>query len=158
MTNAAIVTTEILEAYLLCPYKASLLLAGHTGTKTDYEIAVGELRDGVRQKAIEKLYHGQHRRPVQQGGTLSDGSAIVLDRRLEIDGFSVQVDGLRRADGPSSLGDFHYEPLLFHEGRKVRELPRLLIRAHAVLLARVQGRLPNRGVVYHWCQITCRIP
>ena len=47
--------------------------------------------------------------------------------------------------------DFHYEPLLFHEGPGAREPQRLLLSVIALLISRLQGRVPDRGVIYQSC-------
>ena len=53
----------------------------------------------------------------------------MLDATLEDDLLSLCFDGLKRVDGPSKLGDFHYVPMLFHEGRKVGKEQRLLLES-----------------------------
>jgi predicted RecB family nuclease len=75
---------------------------------------------------------------------------------LEDDHVSVSFDGLKRVDGPSGLGDFHYVPMLFHEGHGVAIAQRLLLEFQGWMLSRSQGRLPAIGIVWHGreCKIT----
>src|SRR5262249_11498018 len=80
--------------------------------------------------------------------TLRKGIPCILVARLEIDNHLVLFDGLRKVEGPSTLGDFRYEPVMFCAARRVRASDRQQLAAHAVLLARVQGALPGTGVVY----------
>ncbi len=68
---------------------------------------------------------------------------------LEDDRFSIHFDGLKKVDGRSDLGVFHYVPVLFHEGRQILNPQRLLLETHGLLLSRVQGRAPSSGVIYH---------
>src|SRR5271163_3692603 len=108
MIASATVTAEVLEAYVRCPHKAHLLLTGHTGKKPDYEIAAAELRNELRRKAIEKIA-AHHRNIQRNGGALKcadrgNGAAVILDAVLEVDGFAVRVDGLRKAVGESHMG------------------------------------------------------
>ena len=56
----------------------------------------------------------------------------MLDATLEDDLLSLGFDGLKRVDGPSKLGDFHYVPMLFH-GNKVGTQQRLLLAFTALL-------------------------
>ena len=51
-------------------------------------------------------------------------------------------------NGASALGDFHYEPVMFSEARRVRKAERHLLAVAALLLSRVQGTLPSRGILY----------
>ena len=80
---------------------------------------------------------------------LRAGPSFVLDATLEDDLLSLGFDGLKRVDGPSKLGDFHYVPMLFHEGRKVGKEQRLLLELYGLLLSRLQGQMPSSGIIWH---------
>lgn len=94
MAIAAAITSEVLEAYLRCPYKAYFLQLGHSGAKTDYETALSELREELRRKAIRKIesrHPGaavQHRQ-ILTHSTLAAGHGVIFGARLEADGYSV---------------------------------------------------------------------
>ncbi|MCI0458922.1 MAG: IS66 family transposase [Gemmataceae bacterium] len=51
--------------------------------------------------------------------------------------------------GPSKLGDFHYVPVLFSEGRHLRKQQRALLDVYGLLRARLQGRTPGSGIIWH---------
>ena len=68
--------------------------------------------------------------------------SFVLDALLEDDLLALVFDGLKRIDEPSNLGEFHYVPMMFHEGRKVGKEQRLLLEVHGLLLSQFQGRSP----------------
>jgi predicted RecB family nuclease len=113
-----------------------------------------ELRNTVRLKAIEKIRAQYSKHTLAMGVTLtrsalSGGNQFLLDTELEDDRFSVHFDGLKKVDGRSDLGDFHYIPVLFHEGRQILKPQRLLLETLGLLLSRVQGRAAASGVVYH---------
>jgi hypothetical protein len=76
------------------------------------------------------------------------GPSIVLDATLEDGLLSVRFDGLKRVDGPSQLGDFHYVPMLFHEGRKVGKEQRAILEVFGLLLSQVQGKPPAYGILW----------
>jgi predicted RecB family nuclease len=148
------ITREVLEAYANCKFKAHLKLAGERGTRSDYEALLLERRDGVRLRAIDRILarhqEGEvHRNVPLTAAALKAGPAFVLDTTLEDDLVSLHFDGIKKVDGPSKLGDFHYVPVLFHEGEKVRKEQRLLLEVMGLLLSRVQGRAPGHGVVWH---------
>src|SRR5262245_47245838 len=148
------ITREILESYLYCKTKAHLKLVGEQGNKSDYEVLLGATREKVRQQAIGKILA---RYPDDQlardipltAATLGCGPSYVLGATLEDEVFSLNFDGLKRIAGPSKLGDFHYVPILFDEGRKVGRQQRLLLELYGLLLNRIQARLPAFGVVWH---------
>jgi predicted RecB family nuclease len=153
------ITREVIESYLKCKYKSYLRQIGEVGSRSDYESLLFDVRSDIRAKVHEKIL-GQHgTKDVARAVTLTrsvlrSGAAFILDATLEDDLVSLCFDGLKRIPGPSDLGDFHYIPLLFYEGRKVRKEQRILLELYALLLARLQGRAPTSGIV--WCGHDCR--
>ena len=155
------ITRDIIESYLHCRLKAHLKLAGNQGIRSDYEGFLLQTRQEVRQQAISKILSKTSRDDVASNipltaASLRAGSSYVLDTILEDDLLSVSFDGLKRVEGPSGLGDFHYVPMLFHEGRTVGKDQRLLLEVMGLMLSRSQGRLPAYGIVWHGreCKVT----
>ena len=143
------ITREILEAYLNCKTKAHLKLAGQQGNVSDYETLLISNRQEVRQQAIGKILartpEGELARDIPlTAATLRAGSSFILNATLEDDLLSLNFDGLKRVDGSSKLGDFHYVPMLFHEARKVGKEQRLLLELYGLILSRLQGQMPQQ--------------
>jgi predicted RecB family nuclease len=148
------ITREVLESYLHCKTKAHLKLAGQQGIVSDYEALLLARRQEVRQQAIAKILAKHPEAEVARGipltvAALRSGPPFVLDANLEDDLLCLGFDGLKRVDGPSKLGDFHYVPMLFHEGRKVGKEQRLLLELYGLLLSRLQGQMPSSGIIWH---------
>ena len=148
------ITRQILEAYLNCKTKAHLKLAGQQGIVSDYEALLIENRQAVQQRAITKILtrnpEGEVVRDISlTAATLRAGSFYLLNATLEDDLLSLTFDGLKRVDGPSTLGNFYYVPMLFHESRKVGKEQRLLLELYGLLLSRLQGQMPSVGVIWH---------
>jgi predicted RecB family nuclease len=148
------ITADVLEAFLHCRYKGHLKQASQIGTRSDYEILAAEQRTAVRQRAIEQVTARHADGEVLSAvpltaPTLKQGAAFVLDATLEDDAFTLRLEGLKRVDGPSKPGDYHYVPVLFHGGGSVRKEQRLLLDVFGLLLSRIQGRTPGHGVVWH---------
>ena len=148
------ITREVLESYLHCKTKAHLKLAGQQGSVSDYEALLVTNRQEVRQTAIGKILARHPEAEVARNisltaAALRSGPPFMLDATLEDDLLALDFDGLKKVDGPSKLGDFHYIPLLFHEGRKVSKEQRLLLELSGLLLSQIQGRLPATGIVWH---------
>ena len=146
------ITRDIIESYLNCKYKAYLKLTRQQGTKSDYELLLAELRCEVRRGATEQI--AQHHQGIEKNlslssAILSHAASFFLDALLEDDQVSLVFDGLKRVDGPSRLGDFHYIPVLFSEGRRIRKAQRQLLDSYALYLSRLQGRMPSSGIVWH---------
>src|SRR5713226_7304832 len=88
-------------------------------------------------------------RPALTVAHLRIGPSVILDAALDDGPLSLSFDGLEKVPGSSKLGDFHYVPMLFHEGRQVGKEQRLLLELFGLLLSRVQGRTPAYGIVWH---------
>jgi predicted RecB family nuclease len=148
------ITSDVLGSYLRCRFKGYLKLAGQEGTKCDYEAMLTELRAEVRLKATEAIvcrHPGvQVARNIPLTTTnLKRGPRYILDGTIEDDCLALHFDGLRRVEGASKLGDFHYLPMLFQEGEKVQKEQRLLLAVYGLFLSGVQGRAPENGVIWH---------
>src|SRR5262249_36532783 len=59
--------------------------------------------------------------------TLRQGPLFVFDATLEDDFVCLSFEGLKRVEGPSQLGDFHYLPMLFYPGERIPHEQRLLL-------------------------------
>jgi predicted RecB family nuclease len=153
------ITRDVLESYLNCQYKGHLKLTGQQGTTSDYETMLHEMRAEVRLAAIDKIHacHSGEEIPRNIPLTLSalkQGASFLLDTTLEDDHVSLHFDGLKKVDGASALGAFHYVPMLFHEGRQVRKEQRVLLEIYGLFLAQVQGAEPRYGILWHGKECT----
>lgn len=148
------ITRDVLESYLHCKFKGYLKNAGQQGTKCDFEAMLAELRAEVRLKAIDTII-GCHpgdevvRNIPLTTASLKMGSQYILDGMLEDDALSLHFDGLKRVEGKSKLGDFHYLPVLFQGGRQVKKEQKLLLEVYGLILSSLQGRAPANGIVWH---------
>jgi predicted RecB family nuclease len=152
--TTGLVTRPVLEGYLHCKYLAHLRLGGREGVRSDYENAVLE----VRREQCLAITETLRARYAKQGATLGvtvtraelrKGTALILDAELQDDTFRVRFDGLKRVDGHSDLGPFHYVPMLFSEAHNVHSWHRLLLASLGALIGRLQKRTPIRGVMYY---------
>jgi predicted RecB family nuclease len=148
------ITSDVLESYLHCKFKGYLKLAGQQGTKCAFEAMLMESRAEVRLKAIEAIiarHPGDQvarNVPLTTAG-LKQGLQYIFDGTVEDDALALRFDGLKRTEGGSKLGDFHYLPVLFHEGRQVKKEQKLLLEVYGMILCGLQGRAPAYGVVWH---------
>ncbi len=141
---AARITGGVLESYMSCAYKGYLKLLGQQGATSDYESLLVATRGEVRHSAIDKISaHNQENRIASNliltTTTLEQGPLFVLNVTIEDDTISLSFDGLKRVPGASKLGQFHYIPMLFYEGTRIRKEQRLLLDLRALLLSKYQG-------------------
>ena len=151
---AAKITSDVLESYIHCKFKGHLKLAGQQGTKCDFEAMLMELRAEVRLQAVDMIiarYSGDQvarNIPLTTAG-LKRGPQYILDGTLEDDTLALHFDGLKRVEGQSELGEFHYLPVLFHESRQVKKEQKLLLEVYGMILSGIQGRAPAYGIIWH---------
>jgi predicted RecB family nuclease len=146
------ITNEILEDYLNCKTKGHLKLAGESGTRSDYETMTTAASQVSRAAALAKLVSRFSEGDACRGlpvtaATLKQGSPLLADAILEDDSMSLRLDALKRVDGASNLGDYHYLPVLHVHGEKVGRQQKVLLAVLALSLANVQGLRPAVGLV-----------
>ena len=137
-------------AYLDCPYKAFLTLQGLTGTQRHFHKLQSRLRDKLLPRVESEILRVFSPRTLSRKSrtTVSDlrrGSSLVLDTVLASSPYTCQVAALLRVPGPSSLGGFHYTPILFHEDAAPASSHKLLLAFAANVLGRIQGYAPLVG-------------
>jgi len=148
------ITRDILESYLTCRYKGHRKLVGERGVPADYELLRREERERVRQRAVDLLIARHREGDVTQGMSVTPdqlrrGVGLILDACAEGEGLSVRFDALKRIEGGSSLGDFHYVPVLIHETDKPGREQRALLAILGLCLSPVQGKEPPWGLLIH---------
>ncbi len=146
------ITREALEGYLNCRVKGYLTLRVEGDTPSEYLQLVDQSKRGLKQAAADLV---RARFPVAHdaNGTvvsrqfLMRGLALILDAVVENDLFSLRIDGLKRVPGPSGLGDFHYQPILFGEGGKARQTQKRTLEICGLVLGELQGKPPSKGIL-----------
>jgi predicted RecB family nuclease len=152
--KTTIITREVFQSYLLCKLKGHLKLMGEPGSPSDYETMMTRLRAGVANGAAEKLGARQTAPEVARDirittAALKQGTPLILRAIIEAEGVRMEIDGLKRMEGPSKLGHFHYIPILFYEGEKVRSDQRRFLELCGLLVGDLQGKQPSHGLIVH---------
>jgi predicted RecB family nuclease len=146
------ITNEFLEGYLNCRFKGHLKLVGESGVKSDYEETTQAAGKASREAALAKLIarfgEGDACRGVPvTAATLKQESPLLVDATLDDDSISLRLDALKRADGTSNLGDYHYLPVLHIHGDDVGRPRKLMLAVFGLAIARVQGIRPAMGLI-----------
>ena len=120
------ITNRVVENYLNCSYKSFLALKGESGTRHDYEVLMNELAEDYRPAATEALLRlcKLDSAPRVSSLTLDDlqqGQPLILDCIVDTDQYGFHFDALKRVNGKSLLGPYHYIPVMFTHEDKVRE-------------------------------------
>jgi len=152
--NQSPITRDILESFLACKTEANLKLHGQRGLKSEYDTLSAEMRAELRDRAFEKLVPRLKPEDVMRGvktseAVLGSGAAIILDVTIEFGDLSLCCDALKRVNGDSRLGKFHYAPLLVYEGKRIRSHYKRALEIFRLALGEVQGRCPECGFIVH---------
>ena len=145
------ITSEVLESYLLCSLKGYLKFAGERGSKSEYECLANEICQSLHESTAKTLFARLPELDNAQGAPidlalLKRGSALIVDAVIETPDASLAVDGLKRVNGASHLGDFHYLPVLFGQGPKARPVEKRVLEVCGLLLGEIQGHVPAKGL------------
>ncbi|QDV42209.1 hypothetical protein Enr13x_20540 [Stieleria neptunia] len=143
------INNRIIQDNLACKYKSFLKIIGEVGLPHEFELLEVERSRQYRLQATERLLQRLklESAPAITSATTDDlnkGFALIRDCTIDTDQLVFFFDALRRVDGKSRLGSFHYLPVLYHSGYTVRTNQRLMIAIACVVLAQVQGVYPRR--------------
>ena len=146
------ITRDIIESYIACHYKAHLTFLGlHQTSAGDASL----LEDGVvgHQRTSERFIQSAELNKHSDNSIkltsdyLRQGQPAISNGVYETDTLSLYFDGLQRVPGSSDIGDFHYLPLIFDDGTQTQKSYKLLLDLYGLVLFRLQGRIPNRGII-----------
>ena len=148
------ISREVIESFLNCRYKGHLKFAGKNGDPPEYQVLLARAQDQARSRIIEAIVARHSAEKVKRDvdltqTTLKQGAVFILNAIMEGDDIALAFDGLKRVPGSSKLGNFHYIPVLFCRGARVRKQERILLDVYGLLLSRVQGRTPANGIIWH---------
>jgi predicted RecB family nuclease len=142
------ITRRLVEAYLNCKYKAYLLASGRTGTPHDLETVLAELQTAYQEQAAAVLIRKcKAQASACTNSDIHSGQEVILGPTLEDGQTAFQFDALRRMDGKSSLGPFHYSPVLSWQGESPGRNQTLLMAAGGIILSRHQRVQPRTATV-----------
>lgn len=142
---AAKITRGVLESYFACKFKAHLKLIEVQGIPSEYLNMIHDedrcFKSATEQRLITA--NGGSIVPVRVPLTqslLRAGLRLILGVTFEDEQVQLEFDGIMKVDGVSGVGQFYYLPVLFHDGRTVRQPQRQLLEVYAAVLARLSGQ------------------
>ena len=144
------ITRDVLESYVVCRYKAFLKLSGHnSATAHNGSRLLGELpATFYEDKAVSPPSENQTEKVVELTSQfLGNGIDSVANCLYETAEISLHFDGMQRVSGSSNFGNFHYLPVLLHDSGQVHERQRFLLDVYGFVLAQLQGKRPEKGII-----------
>ena len=148
------INNTIFLNYLLCPYKAGLLLGDQSAPPTDYQVLAHDLAqrfEPFAREAISRLIPNVLLSPDRASiaSILRDGPSLILDATIDIGDFEFHFDALKRCSGIRLSDGPKYQPVLFHHGNTVPASQRLLLAFGGFVLHLLQEDYPTTGIVVY---------
>ena len=143
------ITSDLVEAYSLCPRKAFLLM---TGATTDpgphaYELLIRGQVEANRQARCSRLAQDGEVVPFSGPTDLAAGRDLLADADLATDVRRARCDFLAKVGVPSRLGRHSYEPVKVIGTCRASRTDALGLAYQGLVLGDVQGRQPASGTL-----------
>ncbi|MBL4754387.1 MAG: TM0106 family RecB-like putative nuclease [Flavobacteriales bacterium] len=136
-----VIKYPVVTAFFYCKYKAYLLhnLCGNY-TPTEYEVLI----DKTKEKVTNSFYQ-KNEASTYFDGILKEGKYLVKSTRINLGLFEFDCNYLLKKEGKSRLGMHFYEPGIFISSNKILKEDRLQVTYLALLLQKIQGKLPSQA-------------
>ena len=148
------VSNEIFDAFLICSYKSFLLTSGLKGEKSDYIELISRLDNEYGVAASNRLAitagQGLAASILKcQFQELRAGDEIFFNVCVTVEGLNSQIGAVKRVEGLSQIGAFHYIPVIFCRNVRIGKIQKLWLAYRALVLGQAQGRIPDNGVIIY---------
>jgi predicted RecB family nuclease len=142
------ITDGHFESFLHCPFKSYLLINREVGIKTDFEILQTELQTKYENQILRILKNKYKEEEIleQSSITFSDlkkGKKIVIGKHIESHELICCINVLEKVNGKSTLGRFHYCPILLSHKEKLTKEDKILASFKGYVLNQLQSRQPE---------------
>jgi predicted RecB family nuclease len=155
------INSTIFLSYLLCPYKAKLLLSNQPASTTECQIMLDDIArryKSIAEVAVSQVVPKGEISCASVGGPclIGDGASLILDTTVEIGNFEFHFDALMRSPRAHTASTTHYKPVLFHHGDAVPVSQQLLLAFGGYVLGQAQGWYPTTGIIVHGPECSLR--
>jgi predicted RecB family nuclease len=153
------ITSDLVEAYSLCPRKAFLLMAG-TGANPGphgYELVVRDLAAANRHAHRARLAEASAVVPFGGREDLAAGREVLADADLTAGGLQARCDFLTRVNESSRLGRFSYAAVKVIGTRRASRPDVLGLAYQGFVLGELQGRQPPYGKLVLFGDHPCKV-
>jgi predicted RecB family nuclease len=146
------ITTDIVIAYAQCPLKAYLLLfSPDTGEPHEYVQILEQQRCANQKRYLSRLQQTHADVQPYSLENLRKGSKVLINARLQVDGFAADCGALTRVEGTSTFGKFSYEPSIFVGTHSISTEQKLELSFVGYVLERLQHTSPAAGrIIRHY--------
>ena len=143
------ITSDLVEAYSLCPRKAFLLMAGTEASlgPHDYERVIRDQAEVNRHAHRVRLAEAGEVVPFGGVDDLIAGREVLADAELTAGGMQARCDFLTKVNESSRLGPFSYAAVKVIGTCRASRSDVLGLAYQGLILGDVQGRQPLSGTL-----------
>src|SRR5438093_5651207 len=140
------ITTDIVVAYSQCPRKAYLLLfSPDKGEPHEYIQILEQQRQANQERYLNHLQHTHADVQPYSVENLHEGSEVLINAHLQVDGFAADCGVLTRVEGTSTFGEHSYEPSIFVGTHSISKEQKLALSFVGSVLEQLQHKSPAAG-------------
>src|SRR5215813_3626575 len=140
------ITADIVVAYSQCPRKAYLLLfSPDKGVPHEYAQILEQQRQANQERYLNCLQQTYADVQPYTVENLRKGSKVLINARLQVDGFAANCGVLTRVEGTSTFGKHSYEPSIFVGTHSISKEQQLELSFVGHVLERLQHTSPAAG-------------
>jgi predicted RecB family nuclease len=141
-----LITSEVVVAYAQCPRKAYLLMfSPDKGELHEYVQILEQQRQENQERYLnrpQQTHADVHPYSLEH---LRKGSEVLINARLQVDGFAADCGVLTRVEGKSTFGKHRYEPTIFVGTHSTTKEQKLALSFVGHVLGRLQHTPPMAG-------------
>jgi predicted RecB family nuclease len=153
------ITSDLVEAYSLCPRKAFLLIAGTAANPGphDYELVIRDQAEANRHAHRTRLAEAGVVVPFGGRDDLVAGREVLADADLTADGLQARCDFLTKVNESSRLGRFSYAVVKVIGTCRAARSDVLGLAHQGLVLGEVQGLQPTCGTLILLGDRSCKV-
>jgi hypothetical protein len=153
------ITSDLVEAYSLCPRKAFLLMAGMEANPGphDYELVIRDQAVANRHAHRARLAEAGAAVPFGGRDDLVAGREVLADADLTADGLQAHCDFLTKVNESSQMGRFSYVAVKVIGTCRASRSDVLGLAHQGLVLGEVQGRQPTCGTLILLGDRPCKV-
>ena len=151
------ITSELVQAYSLCPRKAFLLMTEVADPGPHEYVRITDECAAVNRQSHRVSLGQSEELPSSEIAELSTGPNVLADAELAIDGLHTRCDFLTKVNEPSPLGRFGYEPVKVIGTYRASRSDTLGLAYQGFVLGEIQGRQPSSGTLVLLGDRRCKV-
>ncbi len=149
-----IITDKLIESWLYCKYKSSLILNKENGQKSEYELVNNRLYKIYKDKYLEHITLSYHEGQIVNSVFPIDIKAqriskIIMNPEVQGNGFSITFDAIEISNSGAARNKFNYIPISVTPKERIAKNEKVSLMVKTILLNRVANQMVDVGKIIY---------